>query len=55
MMSAGIDTQSLSVAMQVISLDAKWLQPFDVEDPFNDICGCVDFCAKSPITAMGRW
>ena len=35
-MNADIDTQSLAVATELIGLDAKWLQPFDVEDPFND-------------------
>jgi len=35
-MNADIDTQVLSVATQVIGLGAKWLQPFDVEDTFNN-------------------
>ena len=48
MMSADIDTQSLSVATQVISLDAKWLQPFDVEDPFNDNLRLRGFLCQKP-------
>ncbi|MGH7834767.1 MAG: hypothetical protein ACREQK_14060 [Candidatus Binatia bacterium] len=36
-MPTDVDTQSVSTATQLIGLDAKWLQPFDVEDPFNDL------------------
>lgn len=47
-MNTGIDTQSLSVAMQAIGLDAKWLQPFDVEDPFNDGLRLRGFLSQKP-------
>jgi hypothetical protein len=47
-MDAGTDTQSLSVATQIISLDAKWLQPFDVEDPFNDNLRLRGFLCQKP-------
>ncbi len=48
MMNIGIDAISLSVATQVIGLDAKWLQPFDVEDPFNDNLRLRGFLCKKP-------
>ena len=47
-MNTGIDTQSLSVATQVIGLDAKWLQPFDVQDPFNDNLRLRGFLCQKP-------
>ena len=48
MMNIGIDAISLSVATQVIGLDAKWLQPFDVEDPFNDNLRLRGFLCQKP-------
>jgi hypothetical protein len=47
-MSTGSDTQSLSVATQIIGLDAKWLQPFDVEDPFNENLRLRGFLSQKP-------
>ena len=54
-MTPDVDTQSVTVATQLIGLDAKWLQPFDVEGPFNDNLRLRVSSAKSRITAMGRW
>ncbi|MSP38548.1 MAG: hypothetical protein EXR70_08675 [Deltaproteobacteria bacterium] len=34
-MDAVIDSDALAAATDLIGLDEKWLQPFDVEDPFN--------------------
>lgn len=39
---------SLTVATQLLSLDAKWLQPFDVEDPFNDNIRLKGFLCEKP-------
>ncbi len=47
-MDAGIDAQALSVATAIIGLDAKWLQPFDVEDPFNDDLRLRGFLCQKP-------
>ena len=47
-MTTDIETQSLSVATQLISLDAKWLQPFDVEDPFNNNLRLRGFLCQKP-------
>jgi len=47
-MNADIDPQALSVATQVIGLDAKWLQPFDVEDPFNNNLRLRGFLCQKP-------
>jgi len=35
-MDTVVDVLALSLATELIGLDEKWLQPFDVEDPFND-------------------
>ena len=48
MMNADIDTQSLAVATELIGLDAKWLQPFDVEDPFNENLRLRGFLCQKP-------
>lgn len=47
-MNADIDAQALSVATQLIGLDEKWLQPFDVEDPFNDNLRLRGFLCQKP-------
>lgn len=47
-MSAEIDTQARSVATQVSGLDAKWFQPFDVEDPFNNQLRLRGFLCQKP-------
>ncbi|MGH7887542.1 MAG: hypothetical protein ACREPG_06730 [Candidatus Binatia bacterium] len=47
-MNADIDTQSLAVATEIIALDAKWLQPFDVEDTFNDNLRLRGFLCQKP-------
>jgi hypothetical protein len=47
-MNADIDAQALSVATQLIGLDEKWLQPFDVEDPFNDALRLRGFLCQKP-------
>jgi hypothetical protein len=47
-MNADIDAQALSVATQLIGLDEKWLQPFDVEDPFNDDLRLRGFLCQKP-------
>ncbi len=41
------EEHSIEVAMELLGLEAKWIQPFDVEDPFNDnirLQGCL--CQK---------
>jgi hypothetical protein len=43
-----VDAQALSVATELIGLDAKWLQPFDVEDPFNDNLPLRGFLCQKP-------
>jgi hypothetical protein len=35
-MTTELDSESLNIATQLTGVDAKWLQPFDVTDPFND-------------------
>ena len=47
-MNADIDAQALSVATQLIGLDEKWLQPFDVGDPFNDDLRLRGFLCQKP-------
>jgi len=47
-MNADIDPQALSIATQLIGLDAKWLQPFDVEDPFNNNLRLRGFLCQKP-------
>jgi hypothetical protein len=42
------DTSSPSVATQLIGLEEKWLQPFDVEDPFNDNLRLRGFLSQKP-------
>lgn len=46
--NAYIDTQSVSLAMQLSGLDAKWLQRFDVEDPFNNNLRLRGFLCQKP-------
>jgi len=40
--------KSLELAQQIIELDAKWLQPFDVEDPFNNNLRLQGFLSQKP-------
>jgi len=47
-MSTDIDEKSLATATQIIGLDAKWLQAFDVEDPFNDNLRLRGFLCQKP-------
>lgn len=47
-MTTDVDTQSVFIATQLIGLDAKWLQPFDVEDPFNDNLRLRGFLSQKP-------
>ena len=47
-MSADVDEKSLAAATQMIGLDAKWLQAFDVEDPFNDKLRLRGFLCQKP-------
>ncbi|MDZ7359268.1 MAG: hypothetical protein ONB46_00885 [candidate division KSB1 bacterium] len=42
------DSQALATAAQVIGLDAKWLQAFDVEDPFNGNLRLRGFLCQKP-------
>jgi hypothetical protein len=42
------DEQSLAVATQLIGLEAKWLQPFEVDDPFNDNLRLRGFLSQKP-------
>jgi hypothetical protein len=48
MVTANNDAHSLSVATQIIGLEAKWLQSFDVEDPFNDNLRLRGFLSQKP-------
>lgn len=47
-MTAENDAQSLNAASQLTGLDAKWLQPFDVEDPFNENLRLKGFLSQKP-------
>jgi hypothetical protein len=47
-MNADMDAQSVSLATQLLGLDAKWLQPFDVEYPFNNSLWLRDFLSQKP-------
>ena len=40
--------KSLALAQQIIDLDAKWLQPFAVEDPFNNDIRLQGFLSQKP-------
>lgn len=40
--------KQLELAQQLIDLEAKWLQPFDVEDPFNDEVRLQGFLSQKP-------
>lgn len=42
------DQESLELAQQLIDLEAKWLQPFDVEDPFNNDLRLQGFLSQKP-------
>ena len=47
-METVVDAHALSVATELIGLDEKWLQPFDVEDPFNDDLRLRGFISQKP-------
>ncbi|MGH7794277.1 MAG: hypothetical protein ACREQ2_05185 [Candidatus Binatia bacterium] len=47
-METVVDAYALSVATELIGLDAKWLQPFAVEDPFNDDLRLRGFLCQKP-------
>ncbi|MFB3891420.1 MAG: hypothetical protein ACE15C_05280 [Phycisphaerae bacterium] len=40
--------EDLEEACKLIGLEAKWLQPFDVEDPFNDQLRMEGFISQKP-------
>ena len=42
------DAQSLNVTAQRTGLDAKWLQPFDAEDPFHENLRIRSFLSQKP-------
>jgi hypothetical protein len=48
MMDTVVDAQALSLATELIGLDEKWLQPFDVADPFNDELRLRGFLCQKP-------
>jgi len=47
-MDAVVDIHALALATEIIGLDEKWLQPFDVEDPFNDALRLRGFLCQKP-------
>ena len=47
-MDTVVDVHALSVATELIGLDERWLQPFDVEDPFNDHLRLRGFLCQKP-------
>jgi len=47
-MTTDVDAQSVSIATELIGLDAKWLQPFDVQDPFNNNLRLRGFLSQKP-------
>ncbi len=47
-MDAVVDAQALSIATELTGLDEKWLQPFDVGDPFNDDLRLRGFLCQKP-------
>ena len=47
-MDTVVDLHALSVATELIGLDEKWLQPFDVEDPFNEDLRLRGFLCQKP-------
>ncbi len=47
-MDTAVDAHALALATALFGLDEKWLQPFDVGDPFNDDLRLRGFlCRKS--------
>lgn len=48
MMGIENEAQSLVIATQLSGLEAKWLQAFDVEDPFNDNLRLRGFLSQKP-------
>lgn len=42
------ESQALGIATQLTGVEAKWLQPFDVTDPFNDARRLQGFLCQRP-------
>jgi len=47
-MDTAVDAHALALATEIIGLDEKWLQPFDVGDPFNDDRRLRGFLCQKP-------
>ena len=47
-MDTVVDAHALALATEIIGLDEKWLQPFDVGDPFNDDLRLRGFLCQKP-------
>jgi len=47
-METAVDAHALALATELIGLDEKWLQPFDVGDPFNDDLRLRGFLCQKP-------
>lgn len=47
-MNSANEAQALAVATQLIGLDAKWLQAFEIEDPFNENLRLRGFLSQKP-------
>jgi hypothetical protein len=47
-MDTAVDAHALALATEIIGLDEKWLQPFDVGDPFNDDLRLRGFLCQKP-------
>ena len=52
-MTTDHDAQALVIATQLLGLDAKWLQAFDLEDPFNDNLRLRGFLCQKPDQRYG--
>jgi hypothetical protein len=42
------NTKAIAIAQKLIDLDAKWLQPFDVKDPFNNDMKLQGYLSQKP-------
>lgn len=47
-MTEPANQKTFARAQEIIGLDAKWLRPFDVEDPFNDNLRLQGFLSQKP-------
>lgn len=47
-MTTDNDADALVIATQLLDLDAKWLQAFEIEDPFNDNLQLHGFLRQKP-------